>query len=100
MAITSYAPLGRRGVLDDPTVTRVAAAHGRTPAQIVLRWHMQQPGNIAIPKSADPVRIVENFAIFDFALTEDEMVALSALARPNGRLLSPQTGVDWSARPR
>jgi diketogulonate reductase-like aldo/keto reductase len=100
MAVTSYAPLGRQGVLDDPAVKRIAAGHRRTPAQIVLRWHVQQPGNIAIPKSQDPARIAENFAIFDFALTDGEMLALSALARPDGRLLNPQTGIDWSARPR
>ena len=75
IVITSYCPLGRSKLLRDPVVAEIAAAKGKTPAQIVLRWHVQQPKNIAIPKSSNPERIAENFAIFDFALAPEEMAA-------------------------
>ena len=81
IAITSYSPLGRARHLDDRAIVEIARAKGKTPAQVVLRWHVQQPGNIAIPKSANARRIAENIAIFDFALTEDEMRRISRLAR-------------------
>jgi diketogulonate reductase-like aldo/keto reductase len=64
------------------------------PAQIVLRWHMQQ-GVVAIPKSATPSRIAENAAIFDFALDDDEMAALHGLARPDGRVVNPAWSPRW-----
>ncbi len=96
LAFTSYSPLGRGDVLKEPTVRSIAARHGKTAAQIVLRWHVQQPGVIAIPKSADPARIAENIAIFDFALTTDDMNAIFALARPDGRLISPAQAPVWN----
>ena len=69
---------GRRSVLEDPTIVAIAEEHGRTPAQVMLRWHVQQ-GRNAIPKSTNPGRIRENFAVFDFALTDEQMAALDAL---------------------
>lgn len=82
----AWAPLSRGGELfADPVVVRVADAHGRTPAQIVLRWHLQL-GNVVIPKSVTPSRIAENFDVFDFELSDDEMEQLSALTRADGRL--------------
>jgi diketogulonate reductase-like aldo/keto reductase len=65
-------------------VVRAAAHHRRTPAQIVLRWHLQQ-GCVAIPKSADPGRIRENLAVFDFVLDAEEMTAISAPGAPPPR---------------
>jgi diketogulonate reductase-like aldo/keto reductase len=79
MAFTAYSPLGRQRVLDDPVITAIAARHGRTPAQVVLRWDIQQPGVVTIPKSATPERIRQNLDIFDFVLSADEMAAISAL---------------------
>lgn len=64
----------------------IAAAHGRTPAQIVLRWHVEH-GWVPLPKSADPVRQAENLAIFDFALTTAERAALDGLDRPDEPVL-------------
>jgi 2,5-diketo-D-gluconate reductase B len=81
ISITSYSPLGKGAVLREPVITKLAREKGKTPAQIVLRWHLQQPQNIAIPKSADPRRIAENIDIFDFALSAEEMQRISALAR-------------------
>ncbi len=83
----AWSPLGQgRGLLDDPALTRVARAHGRTPAQVVLRWHLQL-GNLVIPKSVTPSRIAENFAVTDFALTDEDMAAIAALDK--GERLGP-----------
>ncbi|HKG17552.1 MAG TPA: aldo/keto reductase [Solirubrobacteraceae bacterium] len=74
----AWSPLAQGGVLEDPVVAELASAHGRTPAQVVLRWHLQL-GNVVIPKSATPARIEENFAIFDFRLDDDAMRAMEGL---------------------
>jgi 2,5-diketo-D-gluconate reductase A len=77
----SYSPLDKGGALLEEAVVREAAdRHGRTPAQIVLRWHVQL-GLLAVAKSSDPVRQAQNLALFDFELSEDEMAGLSALER-------------------
>ena len=85
--ITFYPGYGdeRRSVLDDETIGAVAAAHDRTPAQVMLRWHVQH-GRNAIPKSTNPARIAENLAVFDFELSADEMARIDALdtGRRNG----------------
>jgi 2,5-diketo-D-gluconate reductase A len=65
-------------VLNDPVVTRIADAAARSPAQVVLRWHIQR-GDVVFPKSVTPQRIEENFALFDFDLGDEDMAALSAL---------------------
>lgn len=82
--LESWFPLGGRGntqiLFDDPTIADIARSHGRTPAQVLLRWHLQA-GNIAIPGSSDPVHIRENIAIFDFTLDDDEMRAMGDLER-------------------
>ncbi|MGH1563210.1 aldo/keto reductase [Mumia sp. DW29H23] len=74
----AWSPLAKAGVLGDPVVTEIAAAHDRTPAQVVLRWHLEQ-GRIVIPKSVTPSRIAENLAITDFTLTSDEVARIDGL---------------------
>ncbi|MEU4563254.1 aldo/keto reductase [Actinoplanes sp. NPDC023936] len=74
----AWSPLAQAGVLDNPAITSIATTHDRTPAQVVLRWHVQQ-GRVVIPKSVTPSRIRENLAIFDFELTADELAAIDAL---------------------
>lgn len=75
----AWSPIGRGGdLLNHATVVEVAAAHGRTPAQVVLRWHVQQ-GIVPIPKSANPERLRQNLEVFDFALTDEELASLTAL---------------------
>lgn len=75
----AWSPLGRGGdLLEEPVLEEIAARYGRTPAQVVLRWHVQI-GNVVIPKSVTPSRIEENFQIFDFALSEDEVRAIDGL---------------------
>jgi len=78
IATEAWAPIARGAMADDPEATRIARAVGRSAAQAVLRWHLQR-GDVVIPKSVTPQRIRENFALFDFALSEAEMDALSAL---------------------
>jgi 2,5-diketo-D-gluconate reductase A len=76
--ITFYRDGQHGSTLDDPTIGEIAKAHGKTPAQVMLRWHLQE-GRSAIPKSTKPHRIAENFDVFDFALTDDELAAIDAL---------------------
>ncbi|MBY9073427.1 aldo/keto reductase [Nocardioides sp. WL0053] len=77
----AWAPLARGGeLLADRVVLGLADKHARTPAQVVLRWHLQL-GNVVIPKSVTPARIAENIAVFDFALDEDDMAVLASLDR-------------------
>ena len=71
-------PTATENPLTHPVVTRIASKHGKTAAQIVLRWHLEH-GVSAIPKSVRPARIAENFAVFDFRLTPDEVAAIDAL---------------------
>ena len=65
-------------ILDNETIVRLAATHGKTPAQIVLRWHWQHE-IIIIPKSSNPARIIENGSFFDFELSAEDMAAIDAL---------------------
>jgi 2,5-diketo-D-gluconate reductase A len=74
----AWSPLAQGRALDDPVITRVAEAHGRTPGQVVLRWHLQL-GNVVFPKSVTPERIRENFELFDFELGSEEMAAFEDL---------------------
>jgi 2,5-diketo-D-gluconate reductase A len=74
----AWSPLGQGASLDEAAINEIAARHDRTPAQVVLRWHVQL-GNVVIPKSVTPARIEENFRIFDFELSSEEMDALAEL---------------------
>lgn len=78
IATEAWAPLAQGDLLEDGTIETVAAHHDQTPAQAILRWHLQI-GNVVIPKSSNPERIRENFELFDFELSEDDMAALERL---------------------
>lgn len=78
IATEAWAPLAQGDLLGDDTIATVAAHHQRTPAQAILRWHLQI-GNVVIPKSSNPERIRQNFEVFDFELSEDDMAALARL---------------------
>jgi diketogulonate reductase-like aldo/keto reductase len=95
LAFTSYTPLGKGDVLKEAAIREIANAHGKTAAQVVLRWHFQQPATIAIPKSSHRGRIADNLDIFDFVLSDDEMRRISGLARPDGRLVYPSWRIDF-----
>jgi 2,5-diketo-D-gluconate reductase A len=76
--ITFYRDGSHGSTLQDPTIGEIAAVHGKTPAQVMLRWHLQE-GRQVIPKSVTPSRIAENFDVFDFELTGDQLAAIDAL---------------------
>ena len=80
IATEAWSPIAQGGVLEDPTITEVADRLGKTPAQVVLRWHVQR-GDIVFPKSVTPSRMRENFELFDFDLGQDDMEAITALDR-------------------
>jgi 2,5-diketo-D-gluconate reductase A len=81
----SWSPLGQGTLLEDPTLKALAQKHGRTPAQVVIRWHLDR-GYIVIPKSVTPSRIRENFEVFDFSLDADDLAKIAALDRKDGRV--------------
>ena len=78
IATEAWSPIAQGNVLGDPVVQRIAKAAGKTPAQVVLRWHIQR-GDTVFPKSVTPQRVRENFALFDFELTDTDIDALTAL---------------------
>lgn len=80
----AWSPLGQGLLWDDSTLKALAQKHGRSVAQIMLRWHVQL-GNMVIPKSVTPARLQENLALFDFKLDDDDMAAIAALDSPDGR---------------
>jgi 2,5-diketo-D-gluconate reductase A len=80
IATEAWSPIAQGRVLDDPTITQIAERVGRTPAQVVLRWHIQR-GDIVFPKSVTPSRMKENFELFDFELGAEDMKAITALDR-------------------
>jgi 2,5-diketo-D-gluconate reductase A len=87
IATEAWSPIGQgKGVIDDDRIGSIAQAHGKTPAQVTLRWHIQL-GNIIFPKSVTGSRIRENFEIFDFELTDDEMSTIGSLDQ--GKRLGP-----------
>ena len=85
VATESWSPLGQAQALKDPVVASIAQKHGRTPAQVVIRWHLGS-GLIVIPKSSNPQRIRENVDVFDFRLDAQDMAEIAALDREDGRI--------------
>ncbi|MGC7095486.1 aldo/keto reductase [Amycolatopsis lurida] len=91
IATEAWSPLAKGGdLLADPVVRELAGKHDRTPAQVVLRWHLQL-GNVVIPKSVTPARIRENLAVFDFTLAEEDLNALATLDRGHRTGPDPDT---------
>ncbi|HEX3509579.1 MAG TPA: aldo/keto reductase [Solirubrobacteraceae bacterium] len=86
----AWSPLAQGAVLEDPAIVAIAQAHGRTPGQVVIRWHLQL-GNVVIPKSVTPSRIAENFDVFGFELAAEEMEAIEDLDA--GRRTGPDPDV-------
>jgi len=95
LSVTAYSPLGRGTILNEPVVAGIAEAHGRTPAQVLLRWLIQQDGVIAIPRSSKIERVAEFIDIADFELSAEEMARISALAESTGRLVDLDIAPDW-----
>jgi 2,5-diketo-D-gluconate reductase A len=78
VATEAWSPLAQGALLEDGTIETIAGHHGKTPAQVILRWHLQI-GNVVIPKSVTPERILENIDVFDFELSEDDLAAIARL---------------------
>lgn len=89
MALTAYFAMADGKVPAEPVLKEIAAAHGKSAAQVALRWLIQQPDVVALTKTVSEARLAENLGIFDFALTPDEMKRIHALARTDGRIVSP-----------
>ncbi|MFD1199829.1 aldo/keto reductase [Brucella gallinifaecis] len=85
IATEAWSPLGQGTILENPTLKSIAEKHGKSVAQIILRWHIET-GNIVIPKSVTPARIKENFEIFDFSLNGTDHDAITKLDKPDGRI--------------
>jgi 2,5-diketo-D-gluconate reductase A len=85
IATESWSPLGQGQLLQDPAIAAIASKHGKTPAQAVIRWHIDE-GLIVIPKSVNPERIRQNLDVFDFALDAEDKARIAALDDPNGRI--------------
>jgi 2,5-diketo-D-gluconate reductase B len=93
--LTAYSPIARGTVLDEDVVQEIAEAHDKSPAQVVLRWHLQQDRVAAIPKASSAEHRKANFDVFDFELSDDEMDRIHGLATENGRMIDPEWGPDW-----
>jgi len=90
IATEAWSPIAQGAVLDDPTIVRIAQRIDRSPAQVVLRWHIQR-GDIVFPKSVTPSRMRQNFELFDFELTEDDLSSISFLNRDERTGPDPDT---------
>lgn len=98
LAKVSYCPLGRGGGLfGEEVIVQAAKNHSRTPGQIILRWHVQQHGVVAIPRTTKPERLAENADIFDFELEASEMSEISGLSRRNERICDFAFSPLWDA---
>jgi len=89
LVLTAYCPLARGRLKDDAVLSDIGRRFGKTPAQVALRWLMQQNMIAAIPRSSNAARIAENIDMFDFELADDDMRRIGALKRPNGRTANP-----------
>ncbi|MEU8720343.1 aldo/keto reductase [Streptomyces antimycoticus] len=91
IATEAWSPLGQgKGLLDDPKLAAIARKHGKSPAQVVLRWHLDL-GNVVIPKSVTPSRIQENIDVFDFQLDSEDLSAIDSLETGNRLGFDPET---------
>jgi 2,5-diketo-D-gluconate reductase B len=98
LAVTAYTGMALGRVFSDTTLAAIAARHRKGIAQVVLRWLVQQDGVVALSRTTDEQRAVENIAIFDFDLDQEEMVAIHALAQPASRIVSPPgLAPEWDA---
>jgi diketogulonate reductase-like aldo/keto reductase len=95
MTVTAYSPLARGRALKDPVLGEIAAAHGRTVSQVIVRWLMQQSDVIVIPKTANETRARENFDAQDFTLSDADMHRIFHLAKPEGRITDPSWAPAW-----
>ena len=96
MAVIAYSPIARGNAKNDAVLVRVGKAHGKTAAQVCLRWLTQQRIAV-IPRTANPAHLAANLAVFDFALSEAEMAEIGTLKKPDGRVVNPPHAPKWDA---
>jgi diketogulonate reductase-like aldo/keto reductase len=94
MAVTAYSPIARGRAKGDAVLARIGKTHGKTAAQVCLRYLVQQD-IVVIPRTSNPARLIENFALFDFALSAGQMNEIAALANPRGRIVEWSGSPDW-----
>ena len=100
MILTAYCPVARGELLNDPVVGAIAKAHGKTPAQVALRWLIQQPMVAAVPRALTKEHIAKNLDVFDFTLNDEEMERLSALRARRLRIADPpERAPKWDEEP-
>jgi diketogulonate reductase-like aldo/keto reductase len=87
--LTAYCPVARGKLLDDPLILEIATAYGTSPAQVCLRWLIQQPNVAAVPRALTEAHIADNIDVFDFSLGENDMRRVSALRRRQIRIADP-----------
>jgi len=98
LSITAYYGMADGRVFADPVLHEIGNRHGKSVAQVVLRWLLQQEGLVALSKTVTNARAAENLAVFDFELSDEEMAFIHALAKPDGRLVSPPgLAPEWDA---
>ncbi len=95
MALTAYSPLAQGDVFDNPVIKQIADRHGKSPGQVVMRWFIQQPGVIAIPRSTSAEHIRDNNDVHDFALEPAEMARISSLKSRHMRIVDPDFAPEW-----
>ena len=94
-SVTAYSPLAQGQVFDSEILKEIGDAHGKTPAQVVIRWFTQQPGVITIPRSSSPEHLRQNNDVHDFELSAEEMGRITALKANNHRLIDPSWAPEW-----
>jgi 2,5-diketo-D-gluconate reductase B len=94
IAVTAYSPIARGAAAGDEVLAGIGRAHGKSPAQVCLRYLVQQ-GIVVVPRTSRVERLAENFEIFDFELTDAESTAIRALARPDGRVVNASWAPEW-----
>ena len=95
MAMTAYSPIAQGKVFEDEVITDIAKAHDVSPAQVVLRWLIDQDSLVAIPRSSSDKHIQSNFEIANLTLSAEETGRINALRSPDGRLIDPDWAPDW-----
>jgi 2,5-diketo-D-gluconate reductase B len=95
ISVTAYCPIARGRVVGDAVIEAIAKKHGRTAAQVTLRWIIQQDGLVAIPRTSSKARLAENLDLGGFQLSDDEMAEISDLSHPHGRVVTPAWAPQW-----
>lgn len=95
ISVTAYCPIARGRVIGDPVIDRIAKRHGRTSPQATLRWLVQQPDVIAIPRTSSKARLAENLDVDGFTLSDSEMTEIAGLSKPDGRVVNTAWAPKW-----